>query len=64
MIELDESIVNHSFNGSHRGALQAILAIEGVEDAVVIGNQNVVHLKVNKDVLNAQQLEKFMLVKQ
>ena len=64
MIELDEGIINLSFNGSHVGALQAILAIEGVEDAVVIDEQNIVHLKVNKDVLNVQQLEKFMLVKQ
>ena len=64
MVELDVDIVSKHFNGSHEGALKAILAIEGVEDAVVIDNQSIVHLKVNKDILDAQQLDKFVLVKQ
>jgi MFS family permease len=49
---------------SERSLLEDLLYIEGVEEAVVLEDEGVAYLKVDRNVLDITELEKFSLVKQ
>ena len=44
--------------------LEDLLGVDGVEEAVVLEDEGLAYLKVDKNVLDMEQLEKFSLVKQ
>ena len=46
-----------------QSVLESLLNIDGVEDVVVLEEEGVAYLKVDKSILDATQLEKFSLVK-
>lgn len=50
--------------GTHQGVLEALLRIKGVEEAVIIEEESVAYLKVDKSALDEAALAQFALVKQ
>ena len=56
-----------NFSGKWHGKpslLEGLLSVDGVEEAVVLEEEGVAYLKVDKNVFDVTQLEKFSLVKQ